>query len=69
MINENLESVGAPPYSGGVDVQHLLWMIAAGDGYEKLKAVAHKGLKGLKVAPVLRLPDPAPSKLLGFDDP
>ena len=45
-VNENLEAVGAPPYSGGVDVKHLLWMIAAGDGYEKLKAVAHKGLQG-----------------------
>ena len=68
-INENLESVGAPPYSGGVDVQHLLWMIAAGDGYEKLKAVAHKGLKGLKVAPFYGCQILRPSKLLGFDDP
>ena len=68
-INENLESVGAPPYSGGVDVQHLLWMIAAGDGYEKLKEVAHKGLKGLKVAPFYGCQILRPSKLLGFDDP
>ena len=26
--NENLEKVGAPAYSGGVDVKHLLWLIA-----------------------------------------
>ena len=27
-VNENLEKVGAPAYSGGVDVKHLLWLIA-----------------------------------------
>src|ERR671918_1961522 len=50
-VNENLETVGVPPYSGAVEVKHLLWLIADGEGYEKLKQVAHKGLKGLKVAP------------------
>src|SRR5206468_2919022 len=50
-VSDNLERVGAPRYSGGVEVKHLLWLIADGDGYEKLKEVAHKGLKGLKVAP------------------
>ncbi len=58
-VNENLETVGVPPYSGGIEVRHLLWEIAEGPGYEKLKEVAHRGLKGLKVAPSLRLPDPA----------
>ncbi|MGZ8716264.1 MAG: hypothetical protein ACXWYO_04055 [Gaiellaceae bacterium] len=36
-INTNLESVGVPPYSGEVDVRHLLWEIAEGEGYEKLQ--------------------------------
>jgi succinate dehydrogenase cytochrome b subunit len=68
-VNENLEKVGAPPYNGGVDVKHLLWLIAEGDGYELLKGVAHKGLKGLKVAPFYGCQILRPSKLLGFDDP
>ena len=68
-INENLEAVGAPPYSGGVDVKHLLWLIAAGEGYELLKQVAHKGLRGLKVAPFYGCQILRPSKLLGFEDP
>jgi succinate dehydrogenase / fumarate reductase, cytochrome b subunit len=68
-VAENLERVGAPPYSGNVDVQHLLWMIAAGDGFEQLKQVAHKGLKGLKVAPFYGCQILRPSKLLGFEDP
>ncbi len=50
-VNENLRAVGVPAYSGEVDVRHLLWEIAEGEGYEKLKEAAHKGLKGLKVAP------------------
>ena len=40
-INENLESVGVPPYSGNVEVRHFLWEIAEGEGYEKLQAAAH----------------------------
>ena len=58
-VNANLETVGAPPYSGDVEVRHLLWLIAEGEGYEQLKQVAHKGLKGLQGRAVLRLPDPA----------
>jgi succinate dehydrogenase cytochrome b subunit len=68
-VNENLERVGAPAYDGGVEVKHLLWMIAEGDGFEKLKGIAHKGLKGLKVAPFYGCQILRPSKLLGFDDP
>jgi succinate dehydrogenase / fumarate reductase cytochrome b subunit len=68
-VSENLEAVGAPRYSGGVDVKHLLWMIADGDGYERLKEVAHKGLKGLRVAPFYGCQILRPSKLLGYDDP
>ena len=68
-VAENLERVGAPPYSGNVEVKHLLWLIAAGDGFEQLKQVAHKGLKGLKVAPFYGCQILRPSKLLGFEDP
>src|SRR5437764_14439145 len=50
-VNRNLAAVGVPEYSGDVEVKHFLWLIAEGDGYELLKAAAHKGLKGLKVAP------------------
>jgi succinate dehydrogenase / fumarate reductase cytochrome b subunit len=68
-INKNLESVGVPPYSGEVDVRHLLWEIAEGPGYEKLKLAAHKGLKGLKVAPFYGCQILRPSKIMGFEDP
>src|SRR5947208_240336 len=45
-VNRNLETVGVPPYSGNIEVKTLLWLIAEGDGYERLKEVAHKGPKG-----------------------
>jgi succinate dehydrogenase / fumarate reductase cytochrome b subunit len=68
-VNENLQSVGIPPYSGKIDVRHLLWEIAEGPGYELLKQAAHKGLKGLRVAPFYGCQILRPSKLLGFEDP
>ncbi len=68
-ISENLERVGVPPYSGNVEVRHLLWEIAEGEGYELLKAAAHRGLKGLKIAPFYGCQILRPSKLLGFEDP
>jgi succinate dehydrogenase / fumarate reductase, cytochrome b subunit len=68
-VSENLERIGAPPYGGTVDVKHFLWLIADGDGYERLKSVAHKGLKGLRVAPFYGCQILRPSKLLGFEDP
>jgi succinate dehydrogenase / fumarate reductase, cytochrome b subunit len=68
-VNANLERVGVPPYSGNVEVRHLLWEIAEGEGYELLKQSAHKGLKGLKVAPFYGCQILRPSKLLGFEDP
>src|SRR5207245_2180387 len=49
-VRANVQRVGVPAYNGTVEVRHLLWEIAEGDGYELLKAAAHKGLKGLKVA-------------------
>src|SRR3954452_7023607 len=36
-VNANLERAGVPPYNGGVEVKHFLWLIAEGEGYEKLK--------------------------------
>src|SRR2546423_9447354 len=68
-VNLNLEAVGVPRYSGAVDVRHLLWEIADGEGYELLKQAAHKGLKGLRVAPFYGCQILRPSKLLGFEDP
>jgi succinate dehydrogenase / fumarate reductase cytochrome b subunit len=68
-VNQNLVSVGAPAYRGTVDVQHFLWLVSAGDGYELLKEAAHKGLKGLKIAPFYGCQILRPSKLLGFEDP
>jgi succinate dehydrogenase / fumarate reductase cytochrome b subunit len=68
-VSDNLETVGAPPYHGGVEVKHLLWLIADGDGYARLKDVAHKGLKGLRVAPFYGCQILRPSKLLGFENP
>jgi succinate dehydrogenase / fumarate reductase, cytochrome b subunit len=68
-VNTNLERVGVPPYRGGVEVRHLLWLIAEGEGFERLRDAAHKGLKGLRVAPFYGCQILRPSKLLGFEDP
>ena len=68
-VNRSLAAVGVPEYSGGIEVRHLLWLIAEGDGYERLKEVAHRGLKGLKVAPFYGCQILRPSKILGFEDP
>jgi succinate dehydrogenase / fumarate reductase cytochrome b subunit len=68
-VNRNLETVGAPAYSGGVDVLHFLWLVSAGEGYERLREAAHKGLKGLRIAPFYGCQILRPSKLLGFEDP
>ena len=68
-VNANLEAVGVPRYYGTVDVQHFLWLVSAGDGYELLKDAAHKGLKGLRIAPFYGCQILRPSKILGFEDP
>ena len=67
-VNDNLEAVGVPRYSGKIDVLHFLWM-AAGTHFPQLQAAAHKGLRGLKIAPFYGCQILRPSKLLGFDDP
>ncbi len=68
-INTNLEAVGVPPYERDVDVRHFLWELAEGDGYEQLKTAAHKGLKGLRIAPFYGCQILRPSRILGFEDP
>ena len=68
-VNENLVSVGVPAYEKDVDVRHLLWEIAEGEGYELLKKSAHRGLKGLKIAPFYGCQILRPSKIQGFEDP
>jgi succinate dehydrogenase / fumarate reductase cytochrome b subunit len=67
-VNENLQSVGVPRYEGGVEVMHFLWLVA-GESFDTLTTVAHKGLRGLKIAPFYGCQILRPSKLLGFDDP
>jgi succinate dehydrogenase / fumarate reductase cytochrome b subunit len=68
-VNGNLQSVGVPPYDANVEVRHFLWEIAEGDGFELLKSAAHKGLKGIKVAPFYGCQILRPSKIMGFEDP
>jgi succinate dehydrogenase / fumarate reductase cytochrome b subunit len=68
-VNENLSRAGARTYSGGVEVTHLLWLIARGEGLERLREVAVKKLDGLRVAPFYGCQLLRPSKLMGFDDP
>src|SRR5204863_2536647 len=68
-VNRNLREVGAASYSGGVEVRHLLWEIAEGEGYERLKAIAQKPLTGVRIAPFYGCQILRPSKLLGFEDP
>jgi succinate dehydrogenase / fumarate reductase, cytochrome b subunit len=68
-VNENLNRVGVPPYERDVDVRHLLWEVAEGEGWERLQTAAHRGLKGLKIAPFYGCQILRPSKVLGFEDP
>jgi succinate dehydrogenase cytochrome b subunit len=68
-VNRNLVAVGAPAYEDDVDVRHLLWELAEGDGYAQLQRAAHKGLKGLKIAPFYGCQILRPSKVMGFEDP
>ncbi len=68
-VNANLLSVGAPAYERDVDVRHFLWELSEGDGYERLQQAAHKGLKGLKIAPFYGCQILRPSRVLGFEDP
>ncbi len=68
-VNSNLIAVGSPPYEEDVDVRHLLWELADEDGFARLKQAAHKGLKGLKIAPFYGCQILRPSRVLGFESP
>ena len=68
-VNENLTALGIPAYDGGVEVRHFLWEIAEGEGFELLKQSAHRGLKGLKIAPFYGCQILRPSKIMQFEDP
>ncbi len=68
-VNENLRMLGIPAYDGSLEVRHFLWEIAEGEGYELLKQSAHRGLKGLKIAPFYGCQILRPSKIMGFEDP
>jgi succinate dehydrogenase / fumarate reductase cytochrome b subunit len=68
-VNANLVSVGAPPYEEDVDVRHLLWELADEEGFPRLKQAAHKGLKGLRIAPFYGCQILRPSRMLGFESP
>src|SRR5262245_64629464 len=68
-VNTNLAAVGVPAYERDVDVRHLLWELSDGEGYERLRAAAHKGLRGLRIAPFYGCQILRPSRLLGFEDP
>ena len=59
-INENLVSVGVPAYERDVDVRHLLWEIAEGDGLREAEGRRAPRAEGPEGGAVLRLPDPAP---------
>ena len=56
-------------YSGTVEVQHFLWLIAGATATSCCRQSAHKGLRGLKIAPFYGCQILRPSKLLGFEDP
>jgi succinate dehydrogenase / fumarate reductase cytochrome b subunit len=68
-VNRNLLAVGVPAYEQDVDVRHLLWEVAGDEGYPRLQEAAHRGLKGLKVAPFYGCQILRPSRILGFEDP
>jgi len=68
-VNENLERSGARPYSGNVEVTHLLWLLARDEALEQLAEIAVKKLDGLRVAPYYGCQLLRPSNLMGFEDP
>ena len=57
-----------PRYAARVEVKHFLWL-DRGRVVRQLQEVAHKGLKGLKIAPFYGCQILRPSKLMGFEDP
>jgi len=66
--NRTLSEVGLT-YNGGVEVTHLLWVLAQELGVDQLKSYVKTPLTGLKVAPFYGCQILRPSKRLGFDNP
>ena len=68
-VNENLVTVGVPRVRGRGRGQALPLADRRGRGLRAAAGAAHKGLKGLKIAPFYGCQILRPSKLLGFEDP
>lgn len=65
--NKAIKSEGYS-YSGKHEVKHLLWMLIADYGLERLRKKVVRPLAGLKVAPFYGCYLLRPSNVLGFDD-
>jgi heterodisulfide reductase subunit B len=57
------------PYAGGVAVRHLLDVLRADVGFDAIKARAHPGLGGLRVAAYYGCMLLRPADEIGLDDP
>ena len=68
-VNGELVKAGSRPYSGGVEVTHLLWYISTEEGLAMLEKQGPKGLNGLRVAPYYGCQLLRPSSVMGFEDP
>ncbi len=68
-VNGELVKAGSRPYSGGVDVTHLLWYISTEEGLAMLERQGPRGLNGLRVAPYYGCQLLRPSSVMGFEDP
>ena len=68
-VNGDLVKAGSRPYSGTVDVTHLLWYISTEEGLAQLEKQGPRGLNGLRVAPYYGCQLLRPSSVMGFEDP
>jgi succinate dehydrogenase / fumarate reductase, cytochrome b subunit len=68
-VNGELVKAGSRPYSGGVEVTHLLWYISTEEGLAMLERQGPRGLNGLRVAPYYGCQLLRPSSVMGFEDP
>ncbi len=68
-VNGELVKAGSRPYSGSVEVTHLLWYISTEEGLAMLEKQGPRGLNGLRVAPYYGCQLLRPSSVMGFEDP
>ena len=68
-VNENLVSVGVPAYERRRRCSAPALGDRGGRGLRAAEEAAHKGLKGLKIAPFYGCQILRPSKIQGFEDP